>query len=166
MANRITGARIVMSVFLLFCPVFSPAFYGLYLAAGVSDMVDGAVARKTGTVSEFGSRLDSAADLVFVAVCLVKMLPAFEVPVWLGLWTALIAVLKAANIAAGYIRRKEFLPVHSVINKVTGVLLFVFPLTRAFMDWRYSAAFVCMVATAAAVHEGYRIHRWGRRKSK
>ncbi len=44
MANFITGLRIVFSVVLLFCPVFSPAFYALYIAAGVTDMIDGAVA--------------------------------------------------------------------------------------------------------------------------
>ena len=49
MANIITGIRIVISVFLLFCPVFSQVFYVLYITAGVSDMADGAVARKTGT---------------------------------------------------------------------------------------------------------------------
>ena len=68
MANIITGIRIVLSVALLFCPALSPRFYALYIAAGFSDMIDGAVARKTGTVSEFGSRLDTFADIVFVAV--------------------------------------------------------------------------------------------------
>jgi CDP-diacylglycerol--glycerol-3-phosphate 3-phosphatidyltransferase len=43
--------------------------------------------------------------------------------------------------------------VHSVINKVTGGLLFVFPMTLTFIDLRYSAALVCMVATIAAVNE-------------
>ena len=62
MANIITCLRIVCSIALLFCSVFSPAFYTLYIAAGISDMTDGTVARKTGTVSEFGSKLDTAAD--------------------------------------------------------------------------------------------------------
>ena len=75
MANFITGIRMALSVALLFCPAFSPAFYMLYIAAGFSDMIDGAVARKNGTVSEFGSRLDTAADTVFAAVCLIKVLP-------------------------------------------------------------------------------------------
>ena len=44
MANIITCVRIVLSVALLFCPALSPAFYGLYIAAGASDMIDGAVA--------------------------------------------------------------------------------------------------------------------------
>ena len=40
MANVITGFRIFVSAMLLFCPVFSPVFYALYLIAGLSDMVD------------------------------------------------------------------------------------------------------------------------------
>jgi len=43
------------------------------------------------------------------------------------------------------------------MNKVTGGLLFVFPLTLAFIDLRYSAVVLCMVATAAAIQEGYLI---------
>jgi CDP-diacylglycerol--glycerol-3-phosphate 3-phosphatidyltransferase len=50
----------------------SPWFCVLYISAGVSDMVDGWVARKTNTVSDFGSKLDTVADIFFVAVCLVK----------------------------------------------------------------------------------------------
>ena len=159
MANIITGIRIVISAFLLFCPALSPAFFMLYIAAGASDMIDGAVARKTGTVSEIGSRLDTIADIVFAAVCLIKVLPVLDVPVWLTIWIAIIAFIKAANIAAGYIRQKEFVSVHSMINKVTGGLLFVFPLTLAFIDLRYSAAVVCVAATAAAIQEGYLINR-------
>ena len=157
MANFITGLRIVFSVVLLFCPALSPAFYALYIAAGVTDMIDGAVARKTGTVSEFGAKLDTTADFVLVVVCLIKLLPVLHVPAWLYIWIAIIAFIKVANIAAGYIRQKEFLSVHSIMNKVTGGLLFVFPLTLSFIDLSYSAAVVCVVATAAAIHEGYLI---------
>ena len=46
MANIITGIRIVLSVVLMFCQALSPTFYALYIAAGISDMIDGAVARK------------------------------------------------------------------------------------------------------------------------
>jgi len=157
MANTITGIRIVLSIALLFCPILSPTFYVLYIAAGFSDMIDGAVARKTGTVSEFGSRLDTIADIVFVAVCLIKLLPVMHIPGWLYIWIATIAMIKVTNIAAGYIRKKEFVSVHSVINKVTGGMLFLLPLTLATIDLRYSAAVVCMVATIAAVNERHLI---------
>ncbi len=164
MANIITGIRIVLSIALLFCPALSPTFYALYIAAGFSDMIDGAVARKTGTVSEFGSRMDTIADIVFVAVCLIKLLPVLDVPIWLFIWIAIIAFIKVANIAAGYIRQKEFISVHSVMNKMTGGLLFVLPLTLVFIDLRYSAAVVCMVATVAAIHEGFTV--WARSRQQ
>ena len=51
-------------IVLLLCPVFSPAFYVFYIVAGVSDMLDGFVARKTDTVSKLGARLDTMADFV------------------------------------------------------------------------------------------------------
>ena len=155
MANLITGGRIVLSVALLFCPALSPVFFVLYIAAGITDMIDGAVARRTGTVSAFGARLDTVADIVLVAVCLFKLLPVLDVPVWLCIWIAVIAVIKAANIAVGYLRQKRLISVHSVLNKLTGGLLFAFPLTLAFIDVRYGAAVVCAVATVAAVHEGW-----------
>ena len=155
MANIITGIRIVLSVALLFCPALSPAFFVLYIAGGISDMIEGVVARRTGTVNEFGSRLDTVADIVFVAVCLIKLLPVLHVPIWLYIWIAVIAVIKLFNIAMGYIRQKKFTAVHSMINKVTGGLLFVFPLTLTFINLRYSTAVVCTIATAAAIHEGH-----------
>ena len=45
MANIITGFRVLISIALLFCPMFSPVFYVLYLIAGLSDMIDGTIAR-------------------------------------------------------------------------------------------------------------------------
>ena len=157
MANIITCIRIVFSVVLLFCSALSSSFYAVYIAAGFSDMIDGAVARKTGTVSEFGSRLDTLADIVFTAVCLIKLLPVLKVPAWLYIWILAIALIKLINIAIWYIKQKELVAVHSVINKVTGGLLFVLPLTLTFIDLKYSAVVVCLVATIAAVYEGYLI---------
>ena len=157
MANIITCIRIVLSAALLFSPALSPVFWALYLAAGFSAMIDGAAARKTGTVSELGSRLDTIADIVFTAVCLIRLLPVLEVPAWLYTWIAVIAVIKLLNIAIGYAKQKKLAAVHSVLNKVTGGLLFLLPLPLSFIDLRYSAAVVCAVAAVAAVYEGYLI---------
>ena len=158
MANILTGIRILCSIALLFFPVFSPSFYTLYIVAGISDMVDGAVARKTGTVSEFGSKLDTAADFILVVVCLIKLIPAIHVPIWLMVWIIVIAVIKAINLISGYVMYKEFVAVHTVMNKVTGILLFILPLTLTIIDLKYSGGFVSAVATFAAIQEGHYIH--------
>lgn len=85
MANIITGFRVVISIGMLFCPVFSPVYYMLYLIAGLSDMLDGTIARRTNTVSGFGAGFDTAADFVFAAACLIKLLPVISMPIWLCL---------------------------------------------------------------------------------
>ena len=155
MANFITFIRILCSVAILFCPVFSVAFYSLYIVAGLTDIADGWVARKTNTVSKFGSKLDTIADFIFVVVCLFKLIPVLDIPSWLYVWIGVIALIKIINIVSGYVVQKQFVAVHSMMNKVTGVLLFLLPLTISFIDLRYSAAVVCFVATFAAVQEGH-----------
>ena len=157
MANIITGFRVMISIALLFCPVFSPVFYVLYLIAGLSDMIDGTIARRTNTVSGFGARFDTVADFVFVVVCLIKLLPVISMPIWLWVWIVIIALIKTVNIISGYIVQRKLVAVHSVMNKVTGVLLFILPLTFSIIPLTYSAIPVCAVATLAAVHEGYLI---------
>lgn len=157
MANGITGIRIVCSIALLFCPAFSPAFYTLYIIAGVSDMIDGTVARKMGTVSEFGSRLDTMADFILVVACLIKLLPVLHVPTWLIIWIIIIAVIKAINLVSGDVLRRDIVALHTVMNRVTGILLFALPLTLSFIHLNYSGAIVCAVATFAVIQEGHLI---------
>ena len=161
MANIITGVRILCAIALLFCRPYSGAFYVLYISAGISDMMDGAVARKTNTASEFGARLDSAADFIFVTVCLIKLLPTLAIPVWMSIWTAVIVLVKVSNIVSGYVMGKSFVAVHSVMNKVTGILLFILPLTLRAFDIKHTGAVACTVAAIAAVQEGHYI-RTGR----
>ena len=161
MANTITVFRIAAGIVLLFCPVFSPAFYVLYIAAGLSDMLDGFVARKTNTVSRFGARLDTIADFVLVVVCLIKLLPVLRIPAWLYGWIGIIALIKAVNIVSGFAVQKKFVAVHSVMNKTTGALLFLLPLTIPVLPLKYSAIVVCAAATFAAIQEGHFI-RTGR----
>ena len=157
MANIITTIRIVCSIALLFFPAFSPAFYTLYIVAGISDILDGIVARKTGTISEFGSKLDTLADFVLILCCLIKLVPALHIPIWLIIWFIVIAVIKAINLISGYVMRKELVVLHTVMNKVTGILMFVLPLTLTFIDLKYSGAVVSAVATFAAIQEGHLI---------
>ena len=161
MANTITFFRIAVSIVLLFCPVFSPAFYVFYIAAGLSDMLDGFVARKINTASRFGARLDTIADFVLVVVCLIKLLPILSIPAWLYIWIGIIALIKVVNIVSGFAVQKRFVAVHSAMNKATGALLFLLPLTISTVPVKTSVIVVCAAATFAAIQEGYCI-RTGR----
>ena len=154
-ANIITGFRIIFSIAILFIPPFSPEFYVLYAAAGLTDMIDGTVARKNNTVSEFGAKLDTIADFIFVAVCLIKLLPVLDIHVLLWVWIAIITLIKIINIISGVVMHKKLPTVHSVMNKITGALCFLLSLTISFIDLIYSVIVVCTAATFAAIQEGY-----------
>ena len=154
-ANIITGSRIVLSLPLLFVPLSSAWFYVLYLLCGFTDMIDGTVARKTKSASEFGARLDTVSDFVFMTVALIKFVPYLRISVWLWIWIGVIAMMKLGNVAWGFVRTKKFISPHTVLNKITGLLLFLLPVTISFVDLTYTLPIVCTLATVAAIHEVY-----------
>ena len=156
-ANIITSCRILGSIGLLFCPVFSDGFYVLYLFCGLTDMVDGTIARKTGADSTFGARLDTIADFFFVIASFGKILPVIRIPVWICVWAAVIAVVKLVNLVWGFTQMKQMPSLHTIANKATGLCLFLLPLTMSFVDLRYTAPVVCVIATIAAIQDGYYI---------
>ena len=137
------------------------SFTVFYIAAGLSDMLDGFVARKTDTVSKLGARLDTIADFVLVVVCLIKLLPVLRIPAWLYIWIGIIALIKVVNIISGFVVQKRFVAVHSAMNKATGALLFLLPLTILVFPLKNSAIVDCAAATFAAIQEGHFI-RTGR----
>ena len=154
-ANIVTGCRILGSILLLFFPAFSVAFYIRYLSCGFSDMIDGTIARKTNSISKFGSQLDTVADLVFVVASIIRVLPAIRIPPWLWIWGGVIAAIKITNLVWGYVSKKQFISLHSTMNKATGLLLFLLPLTISFVELKYTAIVVCSVATVSAIQEGF-----------
>ena len=154
-ANIITSSRIIFSLPLLFIPLSSAWFYVFYLFCGFTDMIDGTIARKTGTVSKLGAKLDTIADFVFMLVCSIKILPLIRIALWLWVWIIIIASIKIFNIALIFIRKKKLISIHSVLNKITGFALFLLPLSLTFVEVNYSVATICLLATIAVVQEVY-----------
>lgn len=158
-ANILTGCRILGSILLLFFPTFSVAFYFLYFFCGFSDMIDGTIARKTNSTSKFGSRLDTVADLVFSGAAIIRLLPAIHMPQWMRIWGGGIAAVKISNIIGGYIFKKQLISIHTRMNKATGLLLFLLPLTIPFVELQYTAIVVGAIATFSAIQEGFYVRR-------
>ena len=156
-ANIITCCRILGSVLLLFYPAFSIEFYFIYIICGLSDMVDGTIARKTNSTSNFGAKLDTIADFVFVFVCSIKILPTLQIPLWLWVWIIIVALIKIFYIALVFIHKKKLLSIHSILNKITGFALFLLPLSLSFVEIKYSSVVVCLIATFSSIQEGYYI---------
>lgn len=58
--------------------------------------------------------------------------------------------------------QKRIIMLHTIMNKVTGFLLFNLPVTLIFAEIKYTAIPVCAVTTFAAIQEGHLI-RTGKR---
>lgn len=164
MANLITCLRIICGPALFFFPAFSKEFYILCLIGGLSDVFDGMIARKLNKVTAKGAKLDTLADTVFVLSMLIKVISAIDIPTWLIVWVAVIALIKVVNLISGLIMYKKFVAEHTKMNKATGVILFITLFCAGFLPWQISSVLViltCAVATFAAVQEGHYI-RTGR----
>lgn len=158
-ANLITGFRILCSILMMFFSVFSLRFYIVYLLCGISDMVDGTVARKTNANTEFGSVFDSVADFIFMAVSLIKLLPSLHIQRWIWMWVIVIVIMKIHNIICGFICKRKIIVVHTIMNRITGLILFMIPLVMYFTELKYNYAVVCFVATISAIQEGFIIRK-------
>ena len=156
-ANIISLTRIPFGIALLFFPALSTGFFVFYALGGLSDVLDGFIARRTETDSETGSRIDSLTDIFFIAMMLIVLMPSLDIPIWLWIWFFVIVGIKIVNIISSYSIYEKFVPSHTTLNRIAGVLVFIFPFSLLWIDLIYSASFVAAVATLAAAQEGHYI---------
>ncbi len=89
--NLITIMRIILIPFFLwqlFTAQFVPAFY-LFLVAGLSDGVDGFLARRFQWTSELGARMDPAADKLLMLSSFISLAIIHAIPMWL-MWVVVL----------------------------------------------------------------------------
>ena len=157
MANFLTTLRIIFSPLLLSLSPLSLSFDTLYILLGLTDILDGFIARKTKTTSKPGSILDSIGDIVFCLSSFIAIYPHLQLNVYVTPLIAIIFMLRVVNIVTGYIKGKKLILLHTALNKVTGLLLFLFPLTLSYTPHTLSATLIAIVALYASINEGYLI---------
>ncbi len=151
--NTITTLRLLGAICLLLCNPADAVFWVIYGLCGISDMLDGYLARKLHAESKAGAVLDSVADICFVVCCAIRLIPALRIPPWLWIWAVVIVAIKFANQVSALIVFKGFRFPHTAANKLTGLLLF-FAVPTVF--WSIvPIAIVACVATFASVQEGH-----------
>lgn len=124
--NIISCARIAGTVALLFLEPLSPLFIVLYTIVGATDVLDGFIARRYGTTSELGAKLDSIADLMFYTLILIRILPVMTAVLPEAIWYVVGALLlvRALGYAIDAIKNHRFASLHTYLNKATGFLVF------------------------------------------
>ncbi len=124
--NSLTALRILGALLLIFLPPIGTAFYAIYILCGLTDILDGFLARKLHTASSFGAKLDSVADLTFYAVMLLKLLPYLRkrLPGWIWYLVGLALAIRAICYLVAAIRLRRFASLHNIANKITGAGVF------------------------------------------
>lgn len=154
-ANVITASRILLSVILLLLLRNHTLFLILYLICGLTDCLDGFIARKTGTCSNLGARLDSIADFfLFLAVIVyLAMELGGRIREFLP-FLAVIFFIRILNLLIAAIKYHSFVILHTIGNKITGLLVFFLPVVFTLLSDRSVLYVVCSIAVLSAIEEG------------
>ena len=105
--DLLSMSRIVLCLPLLLVDAMTMPFWTLYMTAGMTDMLDGFLARRWGVESKFGARLDSLADFVFVLAVGYKLLPYLKLPTALWIMIGLIALVKVVSAISSYVVKRR-----------------------------------------------------------
>ena len=86
-ANRLTLSRLALTV--LFVVLLSSSWnYArtaalvIFLIAGLTDFIDGEIARRYGVITNFGKLMDPLVDKIMVAAAFISLVPLKAVPAW------------------------------------------------------------------------------------
>lgn len=127
--NILSISRIFLSLLLLFFFKIPLVFMIFYLLIGITDFLDGFIARKYNAESVVGAKLDSIGDFFFYIILSAyliieqrEVIFPFLIPV------LLIFIFRFGNIVIGFIKYKKLIMIHTFANKLTGLLLFILPI--------------------------------------
>ncbi len=128
-ADSITSVRIFAAIALAFISLYSPIFIIIYTICGLTDIIDGTLARKLGIASDFGAKLDSVADLMFYTIMMIKIMPVLWARMPSGIWFLLLVVLilRVVSYTYAWTKYHRFAAIHTYLNKLTGALVFLLP---------------------------------------
>ena len=156
LVNAITSLRIIGTFLLLFTNPLSKTFFIVYTLSGFTDVLDGFIARKTHTETEFGAKLDSVADLLFYGMMVYKLFPILwdilPITIWYGV--AFAGVLRIISYSITAVKFRHFMSNHTYLNKITGFFTFLTPyflkLSGVIVIY---CSITCIIVILAAVDE-------------
>ena len=159
LANIISFTRIIAGAFLYLFNSINGGFIAIYIICGITDLVDGRVARKLGTTSALGAALDTVGDIV-TYMALVKILIMQKmIPFWIVMWMLGVAAIHLIAGIVSLVKVKKFFIVHSLFGKILGGSIFVLPfamwiISKTQLDYMDSVHFLMAVIAAISTVAG------------
>lgn len=144
-ANRLTVSRLALTVLFVVALngdwrfAFTTALI-LFVVAGVTDYFDGEIARRFGSVTDFGKLMDPLVDKIMIAAAFISLVPMGAIPAWAATIVVardfLITGLRLLASSKGQILPAENLGKHKTSWQIATVVFFL--LLLAIREWRYA----------------------------
>ncbi len=158
LANIITVTRIIGTFVMIFSDIQTTSFIVAYIYSGLSDVIDGFIARKLKIESNIGRKLDSVSDLFFYTTMMIKIWPYLveylPTYVWAIIWITL--AIRVLLYGYGLYKKHVLISNHTIFNKATGLFMFALPfLIKNGKVFKIYGIFVSLLALFAALYEIY-----------
>ena len=148
--NILSISRIVLSFLLLFFLKNLLLFILSYLLIGITDVLDGFIARKYKLESDLGAKLDSTADLVFYTILTIYFVTEHqELLLRFLLLIFIIIAIRSANIFIGIRKYRKLIMIHTVANKISGVLIYLLPIILIYGLHRFIPGILILVSLSS-----------------
>lgn len=151
--NILSLIRLLLSPLLVLVHPFSILFFIIYIVCGLSDILDGYIARKFNICSKLGAALDSIADFILVLVVLIIFIPILNLPLKICFWIISIGLIRILALFIYFYKYNTLYFLHTYLNKITSFLLFLLPLSYSIIDLLPTIILICIVATIASLEE-------------
>jgi CDP-diacylglycerol--glycerol-3-phosphate 3-phosphatidyltransferase len=182
-ANRLTVSRLVLTV--LFVAMLNctwiyarTAAFIIFLIAGVTDFVDGEIARRWGIITNFGKLMDPLVDKIMMAAAFISLVPMGAIPAWAATTVVarefLITGLRLMASARGQVLPAEGLGKHKTAWQIITVIFFLGLLSAAelhygnaesgwwYRAWNQGGPVLVWVTVALTLYSGLR-YAWRHR---
>jgi len=152
---NVLGVEITFAIelILIFVKPLSITFYAIYIICGFSDIMDGFIARNTGTTSVLGAKIDSAADMTMIVALIIVLYPIIKPANIILIWIIAIAIIRLVAMVVAMKKYKTFASIHTYANKITGIVLFMFPILIHYIFAIELGYIICAMASISAVEE-------------
>ena len=153
--NALSGLRLLLSPLLVFSFSRPSLFLSFYVLCGISDVLDGYLARRNGWASSLGQKLDSAADLAFFVSLAWVVALEWKVRSFAAALPLIFAVIivRFISLLVALLKYRALAIVHTLGNKASGLLVYLaVPLFLVFPEVKIVIA-VSLVCLLAAIEE-------------
>ena len=144
-ANRLTVSRLGLTILFVMALNSQWEFARtlalfLFVIAGITDYVDGEIARRYGFITDFGKLMDPLVDKIMIAAALISLVPLKAIPAWAATIVVardfLITGLRLMAATKGLVLPAERLGKHKTSWQIVTVVFFL--LLLAVQELRYA----------------------------